>query len=226
MIREEKQKVIDALKLSAPVIAMTQEEFNDYIQTLNKVMDWLEQEPTTRNCFGCKYSKDNHMAGTEECHLCMWENQYTPTTKNDLGVDCIDRAELLKAMDTWDKFGYTARYGLERLDKDDRGFVPYVHYEDMVKCVKGMPSVTPQEPKEITLEDVKGYCKPRLLTIITNELYYELTHFKIKAREQEPIIDKIRAEIEQIELLARYTRGDIKQMALDIIDKYKAESEG
>lgn len=38
----------------------------------------------TRNCFGCKHSKDNHIAGTEICHLCMWENQYTPTTKNDL----------------------------------------------------------------------------------------------------------------------------------------------
>ena len=36
---------------------------------------------------------------------------------------------------------------------------------------------------------------------------------------------KIRAEIEEIELLARYTRGDIKQMALDVIDKYMAESE-
>ena len=45
MTREEKQKAIDALKISAPVKAVTQEEFNDYIQTLNQVMDWLEQEP-------------------------------------------------------------------------------------------------------------------------------------------------------------------------------------
>jgi len=60
----------------------------------------------------------------------------------------IDVDELLKAIDTWDKFGYTARYGLERLDKDDKGFVPYVHYDDMVKCVKNMPSVTPQEPRK------------------------------------------------------------------------------
>lgn len=45
MTREEKQKAIDALKISAPVMAVTQEEFNDYIQTLNKIMDWLEQEP-------------------------------------------------------------------------------------------------------------------------------------------------------------------------------------
>lgn len=45
MTREEKEKAIDALKISAPVMAVTQEEFNIYIQTLNKVMDWLEQEP-------------------------------------------------------------------------------------------------------------------------------------------------------------------------------------
>jgi hypothetical protein len=45
MTREEKQKAIDALKISAPIMAVTQEEFKDYIQTLNKIMDWLEQEP-------------------------------------------------------------------------------------------------------------------------------------------------------------------------------------
>ena len=45
MTREEKQKAIDALKISAPIMAVTQEEFNDYIQNLNKIMDWLEQEP-------------------------------------------------------------------------------------------------------------------------------------------------------------------------------------
>jgi len=73
--------------------------------------------------------------------------------KNDLGVDCIDKAELLKAMDTWDKFGYTARYGLERLDKDDKGFVAYVKYEDMVNCVKNMPSTTPQEPRWISVSE-------------------------------------------------------------------------
>lgn len=49
MTRKEKQKAIDALKISAPVMAVTQEEFKDYIQTLNKIMDWLEQEPTTNN---------------------------------------------------------------------------------------------------------------------------------------------------------------------------------
>ena len=45
MTREERQKAINALKKSAPIMAMTQQEFSDYIQTINQVMDWLEQEP-------------------------------------------------------------------------------------------------------------------------------------------------------------------------------------
>jgi hypothetical protein len=45
--------------------------------------------------------------------------------------------------------------------------------------------------RKITYEDVKEYCKPRCLTIIDNELLYELTHPKIKALEQEPSGDLI-----------------------------------
>ena len=81
-----------------------------------------------------------------------------------------------------------------------------------------------QEPCEITLEDVKEYCKPRCLTIITDELLYELTHTKIKALEQEPILDKIRAEIEQMNNLD-YVEPVTVHEILQIIDKYKAESE-
>lgn len=51
-------------------------------------------------------------------------------------ADCISKTETLKAMDTLDKFEYTAQYGLERLDKDDTGFVAYVKYEDVLKCIK------------------------------------------------------------------------------------------
>ena len=98
-----------------------------------------------------------------------------PTTKNNLGVDCISRTELLQAMDTWDKFGYTETGCFVREPKGD--YVPYVHYEDMVNCVKGMSSVTPQEP----------------------------------------ILDKIRAEI---------MMKDGLEEALEIIDKYKADMRG
>ena len=66
-----------------------------------------------------------------------------PTTKNDLGVDCIDRAELLKAIDTWDKFGCDAD---TKLVPYQDHYIPYIHYDDVIKCIKGMPSVTPQEP--------------------------------------------------------------------------------
>jgi len=44
MTEKEREKAIAALKISVPIMAMTHEEFNDYIQTLNKIMDLLEQE--------------------------------------------------------------------------------------------------------------------------------------------------------------------------------------
>ena len=47
-------------------------------------------------------------------------------------------------------------------------------------------------------------------------------HLAIKALEQEPILDKIRAEI--IELRSRQNVGVLE--CLDIIDRYKGESEG
>ena len=52
--------------------------------------------------------------------------------------DLIDRKELLKAMDTWPKFGCTAD---GRLVPCDDNLVPYVHYADMVQAVKGMPTI-------------------------------------------------------------------------------------
>ena len=66
MTREEKQKAIDALKISAPVMAVTQEEFNDYIHILNHVMDWLEQEPKTGHWI---YMGNGHN-GLHKCSEC------------------------------------------------------------------------------------------------------------------------------------------------------------
>ena len=103
------------------------------------VLNLLEQEPTTRNCFGCKHSKDNHNAGTEECHLCMWENQYTPTTKNDLGVDCISREQ--------------AKAAIREKFKDLPSRV------EINAILNDLPSVTPQECKVgkwIFVEGIRG----------------------------------------------------------------------
>ena len=61
----------------------------------------------------------------------------------------IDADELLKAMNTWDKFENDPNEGLIHLRTpalQDR-YVLYVKYDDIVNCVKGMPLVTPQEPK-------------------------------------------------------------------------------
>lgn len=64
------------------------------------------------------------------------------TAKENLVVeDCISRAELLKAVDTWDKFGCDADTKLVPI-KDC--YVPYIHYDDVVKAIKGMPSVQPK----------------------------------------------------------------------------------
>ena len=58
--------------------------------------------------------------------------------------DAISRKELLKAIDTWDKFGCDAD---TKLVQYQNHYIPYIHYDDVVNCIKGMPSVNPQEQK-------------------------------------------------------------------------------
>jgi len=58
----------------------------------------------------------------------------------------IDADELLKAMDTWDKFGFSHSGAFVREPEND-DYVPYVHYDDMVKCVKTMPTADVVEVK-------------------------------------------------------------------------------
>ena len=63
--------------------------------------------------------------------------------------DCISRAELLKAIDTWDKFGVDDTNSLFRLDNLSLPhYVPYIHYDDVVKAIKGMPSIQPKSKTE------------------------------------------------------------------------------
>jgi hypothetical protein len=77
--------------------------------------------------------------------------------------DCISRAELLKAVDTWDKFGCDADTKLVPV-KDC--YVPYIHYDDVVKAIKGMPSIQPKlktdEPMQVELEG-DGYSDGKLV---------------------------------------------------------------
>jgi len=60
----------------------------------------------------------------------------------------------------------------------------------------------------------------------------EFIKLAIKALEQEPIIDKIRAEIDKARFIDKDTRiaknalASGLEVAMQIIDKYKTESEG
>ena len=68
--------------------------------------------------------------------------------------DLISRAEALEAMDTWDKFGCAPDGKLVRYD-DNKHYVPYVHYDDMVYVIKALPSAQPFH--NITMNDVLKY---------------------------------------------------------------------
>ena len=86
--------------------------------------------------------------------------------------------------------------------------------------------------KERALKNLKQMCSDgRYLGSGSYAPLEVLEDFKmaIKALEQEPILDKIRAEIEQIKEAEYqiYGKGSWRfvDKCLDVIDKYKAESE-
>ena len=77
--------------------------------------------------------------------------------------DLISRSELLKAMYTWDKFGYDEHNRLIRIDSTNEEYVPYVRYEDMVNCVMNMPTAydvdkVVEELEKLADENYKAYC--------------------------------------------------------------------
>lgn len=56
---------------------------NPHIDVITDAINNLQSvnpQDNKRNCVTCEWSKDGHNAGTEECHLCMWESQYKPKT--------------------------------------------------------------------------------------------------------------------------------------------------
>ena len=56
MTREEAIKILKEIDI--PTNGDNEKERN---MAFNMAIKALEQEPTTRNCFGCKYSKDKHL---------------------------------------------------------------------------------------------------------------------------------------------------------------------
>ena len=89
--------------------------------------------------------------------------------------DLISKSELLKAMETWDKFGYDEHNRLIRIDSTNEEYVPYVRYEDMVNCVMNMPTAYDVDKVVEELEEAKDNVPVnRLLDDIIKEKPKEL----------------------------------------------------
>lgn len=123
---------------------MTREEAIDMVKYILEIMP--KEPPTECDYVEEWFYEDNKIR--KALDMAIEALEQVPTIKNDLAVDCIDRVELLKAMNTYDKFGNDSNERLVFLSTPalQNRYVPYVHYDEMVNCVKGMPSVTPQEP--------------------------------------------------------------------------------
>ncbi len=89
--------------------------------------------------------------------------------------DCINRTELLKAIDTWDKFGFEHTGCFVREPKDD--FVTYVHYDDVIKCIKGMPPVQPKPKTGDWETEKKGTFGIFYRCSRCHELYHAKTNY-------------------------------------------------
>lgn len=73
------------------------------------------------------------------------------TTKNDLGVDCIDRDSAIKALD-YDIKCFEFKSGVSK-HMDDIAKLLNTIYETQVNNIKALPSVTPIRPKGRWIEE-------------------------------------------------------------------------
>ena len=53
----------------------------------------------------------------------------------------IDADEALKAMNTYDKFGYLPHNLIPLVSENGLNLVPYVHYDDIVACITYAPTI-------------------------------------------------------------------------------------
>ena len=126
MTRKEKQKAIDALKKAAPIMVMTQEEFNDYNQTIKQVIDWLEQYP----CLDFDFDKVKEILKRDDFdnlfvdHTCEKKQEQT---RDEKMIDDINFA--IKITDGQDKYSIGMRNGMRYVKSLIDGKEP--QYESM-----------------------------------------------------------------------------------------------
>ena len=134
--------------------------------------------------------------------------------------DLISRTEVLKLI-----YDYKENHSENRKEYP----INYGTLIDMIRWVRNLPSVTPQEPQTFKwCTDCKEYdqekhCCHRWSRVIRDT---------VEEVKQEPILDKLRAEIEQlptnyIEIQRPHSvvERDVVELGavMRIIDKYKAE---
>lgn len=159
MTREERKTALHVIKKFSSVWEFDEEEE----KAIDNIISELEQESTTKNDLGVQmtngekiqtildidkdctevYGKNGMM--TFSVPQDWWFAKYEePTTKNDLGVDCISRDSAIKALD-YDIKSFEFKPGVSKY-MDDIAKLLNTIYETQVNNIKALPSVTPQEP--------------------------------------------------------------------------------
>lgn len=128
-----------------------------------------------------------------------------PTTKNNLGVDKEQLKTMIRGLTKW----YVKR---DNTEVGEPNTAVGLLYDDVMFGIDRLPSVTPQEPKPMVEIDLYSVIKQKYI--------------------EREVLDKIRAEIKQYQSDydvhgTEYDRTAWKAFnrCLQIIDKYKAESE-
>lgn len=97
-----------------------------------------------------------------------------PTTNNDLGVDCISRAEVLKIFDEW----------FATCDISDKKDSPKAK-------IKALPSVTPQKP---ILDKIRAEIEKEIIPRNSDQYDHEAMWQNLGLRMALKVIDKYKAE--------------------------------
>ena len=115
---------------------MTREDINDIINAICP-----NDEDYEKPCISPKYLRQE----LEQLALDQRQWNGEPTTKNDLGVDCISRAQVQTEIEM-NAYRYTLakeRGGAGRVEWHSH----LIDIDDAVDIIRNLPSVTPQEPK-------------------------------------------------------------------------------
>ena len=193
-------------------------------EKMREAIKALEQEPTTKkDCNTCTHSDEIDGYNCYECIKGM-RNNYEPTTKNDLGVDCNNCKNNLRRDDGTsycDNSDKMCHYECAENTKSDLG-VDLISRADVLKLmqdnwhthngdwamqesmddIRALPSVTPQEPFINKPCVSSGVCE----------------------HDKQKVLDKIRAEIEIWHKEGK-NWSDIRLMNIeDILDKYKVDT--